>query len=325
MDVYASGADAVAVRYALKRAAEEQWSGVVIDVKVAFLNAPLIDEDDGEDPAVVILRPPPLLVKLGFAKPGEHYCADKAIYGLRQSAKRWGDHRDRRLLTMRTASGYIFRPSEAEPNLWRILLVKDNAMSLEEQEIGRQLFGPILIYVDDMLILSVELIVREVIATLQKEWDTPQPEWIEKTSIRFLGMEISLHAGNYLANQKNHIVTDKLDGIDGTGQRATAPVVRDMNPPKEEDIRPELRGAQKAIGQGELLRLSTTRPDIAFVVSKCSQQILAAPRWVMTTSSVVWEYLRGTADFSRRGMNWEEVQQDWRPTRTSPTPMGQCM
>ena len=149
MDVYASGADAVAVRYALKRAAEEQWSGVVIDVKAAFLNAPLVDEDDGEDPAAVavILRPP-LLVKLGFAKPGEHYGADKPIYELRQSPKRWGDHRDRRLLTMRTASGYIFRPSEAERG------------SLEEQEIGGQLFGLILIYVDDMLILSVELIVR---------------------------------------------------------------------------------------------------------------------------------------------------------------------
>ena len=79
-DLYASGADAVAVRYGLKRAAEEGWAGVVIDVKVAFLNAPLVDDLAGEEgPAAVILRPPPLLVHLGFARPGEHYRAERAI------------------------------------------------------------------------------------------------------------------------------------------------------------------------------------------------------------------------------------------------------
>lgn len=211
---------------------------------------------------------------------------------------------------MRTASGYIFRPSEAEPNLWHILLVKESATSQEEQEVGGTLFGLILIYVDDMLILSIELIVTEVIATLQQEWDTSKPEWIGKTSVRFLGMEISLHDGNYMANQKNYIV-DKLEGMEMTGQRTTAPVVKDMNPQKEENIHPEeVRSAQKAMG--ELLWLSTrTRPDISFIVAKCSQQILAAPRWVVTTSSVVWEYLRGTAAqglwfIKEKGMSWEE-------------------
>lgn len=48
---------------------------------------------------------------------------------------------------------------------------------------------------------------------LQKEWNTSRPEWIEKTSVRFLGMEISLHDENYMANQKNYIA-DKLDGMD---------------------------------------------------------------------------------------------------------------
>ena len=81
MDVYASGADAVTVRYALKRAAEEQWSGVVIDIKVAFLNAPLIDDDDGEDPAAVILRPPPLPVKLGFGSLGNTTVQTKRSMG----------------------------------------------------------------------------------------------------------------------------------------------------------------------------------------------------------------------------------------------------
>ena len=64
-DTYAAGADAVSVRYALKRAAESSWSGVVIDVKTAFLNAPLYESEIVEE--AVVLKPPSLLLKLGFA------------------------------------------------------------------------------------------------------------------------------------------------------------------------------------------------------------------------------------------------------------------
>ena len=45
-DIYASGADALAVRYALKRAAEERWKGIILDITVAFLNALLADEEE---------------------------------------------------------------------------------------------------------------------------------------------------------------------------------------------------------------------------------------------------------------------------------------
>ena len=69
------------------------WKGLTADVKVAFLNAPLIDEEDRDDDGtMVVLKPPPLIVRLGYASPGQRYRADQAIYGLRQSPKRWGDH-----------------------------------------------------------------------------------------------------------------------------------------------------------------------------------------------------------------------------------------
>ena len=308
-DVYASGADAVAVRYGLKRAAEEGWTGVVIDVKVAFLNAPLVDEQgEEEDPAAVILRPPPLLVRLGFARPGEHYKAEKAIYGLRQSPKRWGDHRDRRLLTMRTVSGYVMRPSEAEPNLWRIIWMDVNSTDEEGQELLGPLKGFILIYVDDMLILSLRDVAEEVIRELQREWETSKPEWLGRTSVRFLGMEITLHEAGYLANQANYI-WDKA-GTEST-RKATAPVTKELNPQPEDQItKEEVKEAQRLVG--ELLWLSTrTRPDIAFIVSKCSQMILVAPRWVKATSEVVWDYLRCTAEqglwfLKETGENWEQ-------------------
>ena len=51
----AGGADTVAVRYVLKRGAEEGWTGCVIDIKAAFLNAPLQAEDGDK---VGVLKPP---------------------------------------------------------------------------------------------------------------------------------------------------------------------------------------------------------------------------------------------------------------------------
>ena len=72
------------------------------DIKVAFLKAPLKDDEDVDDDSMVVLKPPSLLVKLGYAKPGEHYQAVKAVYGLRQARRKWGRHRDKKLLAMKT-------------------------------------------------------------------------------------------------------------------------------------------------------------------------------------------------------------------------------
>ena len=74
-DLYAGGADTVAVRYVLKRGAEEGWTGCVIDIKAAFLNAPLQAEDGDK---VVVLKPPHLLVKLGYVKSDEYFLVEKA-------------------------------------------------------------------------------------------------------------------------------------------------------------------------------------------------------------------------------------------------------
>ena len=293
-DVFASGADALAVRFALKKGAEMGWKGLTVDVKVAFLNAPLIDEEDPEeDGTMVVLKPPSLIVRLGYAGPGEYYRADKAIYGLRQSPKRWGDHRDRKLVAMRTPSGYVLRPSDAEPNLWRIIWVRSDEELSYEDELTSELYGLIVVYVDDMLMMSTEEILREVLQTIQKEWATSPPEWLGSESVRFLGMEISEHPDGFLANQMNYIC-DKVDGM--TVRFAKTPTVKEMYPPPEDNVsESDVRQAQKDVG--ELLWLTTrTRPELSFVTSRMSQQILNAPRWVHDLSATVWGYLRDTAE-----------------------------
>lgn len=93
-DLFASGSDAVGVRVALKKAAISRWRGYTIDIKTAFLNAPLGQE--GEE-ALVILRPPQILVRLGYVKAWELWLAIMAMYGLRQSPKAWSVYRDHEL------------------------------------------------------------------------------------------------------------------------------------------------------------------------------------------------------------------------------------
>ena len=96
-DLFASGSDAVGLRVALKKGAMERWSGVSVDIKTAFLNAPLPGGEDGEggeDEIPVVIKPPPILVQLGYVQEGEWWMALKAMHGLRQSPKVWGDHRD---------------------------------------------------------------------------------------------------------------------------------------------------------------------------------------------------------------------------------------
>ena len=79
--VYASGADAITLRFALKHGAETGWTAIIRDIKVAFLNAPLNIEAD--DAPVVVLKPPRIFIKLGLLKEGEYFLAKKAVYGLR--------------------------------------------------------------------------------------------------------------------------------------------------------------------------------------------------------------------------------------------------
>ena len=74
-DVFASGSDAVGVRVALKKASMEDWCGASVDIKTAFLNAPLLGEKDadgegkkGQDGEGVDTIPPPLLIKLKYVK-----------------------------------------------------------------------------------------------------------------------------------------------------------------------------------------------------------------------------------------------------------------
>ena len=93
-DLYAGGSDSISMRLSLKRSMVEGWTGASVDIKTAFLNAPLPCEEDQEGAPIVLLKPPNILVKLGYVSSTSYWKALMAMYGLRQSPKTWSDHRD---------------------------------------------------------------------------------------------------------------------------------------------------------------------------------------------------------------------------------------
>ena len=89
-DLYAAGADATTLRAILAYAAGKPWVAGTTDIRQASVLAPW----KGEPVAVM---PPKIAIDMGLCEPDEVWFVDKALYGLRESPKLWGDFRDAEL------------------------------------------------------------------------------------------------------------------------------------------------------------------------------------------------------------------------------------
>ena len=164
--LYAGGADTTCLRTSLPLAASRGWQAASLDIKTAFLNAPLrtlqessrkknlaledahgrLQEDQEEDGGghegqegvtteeqqeedltkrkrLALMLPPKILVRLGLVKEGEMWLVEKALYGLRESPKLWGDYRDIEISQMSFQANsvtYEYQQSFAEENLWLV-------------------------------------------------------------------------------------------------------------------------------------------------------------------------------------------------------------
>ena len=312
-DLYASGSDSIAMRLSLKKAMIEGWTGASMDIKTAFLNAPLNEEEDGKENSAVILKPPGILVKLGYVGPTSYWKALMAMYGLRQSPKTWGDHRDDCLRTMTWEVGedkFYFEPMISEPNLWRIM--KKEQITQDTQK------GLMLVYVDDLLVLSKEEIVQSVIEVISKKWEISTPEWLASDrSTKFLGVEIWEMEEGIFVNQEKYLAdVMRRNGQEG-GLVSGIPITKDQVQRLEEEdgekTLEEVRLAQKATGEF-MWMVTRSRPDLSFVLSKMSQATLKSPKEVLKVSEQIWKYLRKTRKeglwFRRGGDDKLEVYTD---------------
>ena len=296
-ELYAGTGDAVTVRYLLKRAVEEDWEGMTVDVKAAFLNTPW---DDSE----VLVRPPGILVRMKLVEEGTLWRPTKALYGFRKSPRLWGHHRDGILRSKEIVQGgstYVLRQLVADPNLWKLEEKEEEGERLEVQ--GRRLHGLIMVYVDDILAVAKKELLEKVIEAIQEEWETSQPLFVSSTPVRFLGMEIVKEENEQTkqvewgATQENYVrelLKKNYGGEEERWPKKKTPMTREAPMEVEEDVKvEEIRLAQKAMG--EVLWLVTrTRPDLMFTVAKLSSYVLKNPRWVVESVQQLHGYLAAT-------------------------------
>ena len=202
-ELYAGGAGAIALRLALALAAQRSWVGESLDIRTAFLNAPMeVSRDEEKIQKRALLKPPALLQELGLIKRGEMW---EAWLSTGTARELWGHFRDEEMMKMEAVCGaekVRMVQMLTEPNLWRIV---------EGEGSKEVLKGVVVVYVDDMLFLGEGLYVDLMIEEVRRKWETSVPEQLgEETGVRFLGAELwRTKNGSIQATQSSYI-TDLL-------------------------------------------------------------------------------------------------------------------
>ena len=213
----------------------------------------------------------------------------KALYGLPTSPRDWGRYRDAEFTKFRLRWGedeYHLVQTLSDDALW--LARKATKTGYGNTE------GILVVYVDDLAFLAPKGLGEAFVAAVQERWKTSTPEWFSERPLTFCGMELSQHGHGYRMSQSAYV--RELLGRYGIEESSSTPITRWTEP--EVGSTPsadEIKEAQAITGA--LLWLSTrTRPDLAYVVSRCGQQATKCPGLSVSLGKQALAYLRTTID-----------------------------
>ena len=290
-NVYASGTSADTLRISVAYAVLRAWTAGGTDISNAFTLTPMPGE------LLYGVSAPSVVVLAGAAQPGETWKIERVLYGLREAPRLWSLFRNDRLQSARIpyeGRWLLLQGLDTDENLWKVCF-EDNP---------EETAGLMLIYVDDILVLSVPGIIRTFYKWLTAEWKCSALEMLEDGSLRFLGVELRQHGGGIHMSQAGY-VRDLLrqHGVtERPGDPLTVPCSREWLQEEEsedEGKQPEeatIRMAQKVTG--EALWLSTrSRPELAHSVACMAGKALKWPTRTLEISKRVMQYLAKTVDY----------------------------
>ena len=307
-DLFASGAGAESIRMMVRKCAmEPSWHLVSVDVKTAFLQAPLMDMQKDGKAKVTVVRVPSILREAGVTT-AKYWKVKKALYGLSSAPRSWSNHRDRVMkdLCIEHSSSILRLQKMAEDaNLWHVIRYSCEGKRFEkkasepERQSGEHV-GVVALYVDDILVSSTRDIAQSVVRGLESQWELSAPDWLsrEGDSLKFAGFELEKTAYGIRLHQESY-TRDLLDQYQETitgVERTPAVKMSDCEGPKDHTEQLDLtRKAQSMIGQ--LLWLSgRTRPDISYAVNYAAQRIVPSPREAVSRAEHLIKYLRHAPD-----------------------------
>ena len=290
-DIFAAGLDSLALRAQLAVASWRRWPGATVDIKTAFLTAPLQAKRSRR---VVVLRPPRILVTAGIVPEGSLYLIEKALYGLAESPQDWGAERDRKLRSLRWNDPQNkicgLQQAKSDHSIW---LVRE----LNEGQFVGMSKGLLGVYVDDLLLTAEEGLLSGLLEAITGLWKCSSPQTLDEEVV-FCGLQIKLESSCYLLGQSKYIQELQQRHADIRASR-TLPSFRDEELSEETPSLSEVREAQKYLGELQWLSCRS-RPDISFSVSRASRLVAKNPRYAIKVARQILAYLFGSVDLRLR-------------------------
>ena len=313
-ETFSTGADAITFRIMVWVCARHQWVACTLDIKTAFLNAMF---ESKENEGVIVIKPPSIFVEKKYMEKDTYFQPLKAVYGFRRSPRLWTNHRDVTLRDFRIPvlegkKKLVLRliPLESEPNLWKVIEDTEEDEEREATISNGRVRGLMMSYVDDLFICGPLHVVEALKKKIEETWTTSPPEWVERSPVRFLGMEVrkterkeGQQAEPWLITQESYL-SEMLKKEEDLKERKI-PISReqacmeeDKEPPTAEDV----RKCQKEVG--ELLWVVTrTRPDAMFSVARMGANMTKATGSVMGAAKQLKGYLLRT---KKEGLEYED-------------------
>ena len=268
-ETFAPTARMSSVRMLLQRAVQSDMVIHQMDVKTAYLNAPI-------DCEIYIEQPEGFETK---AQNGEKLVCKlkKSLYGLKQSGRNWNNLLHNYLIDEN------FIQSLADPCLYV------RKIDVEQHVI-------IIVWVDDIIIAASDLTslekVKESLKDRFKMTDLGKLKW-------FLGTEFQCTDSSIKMNQTRYIqkVLSKFKMTDCKPK--PTPCVLGLGKLTEEES-PELVDPRlyRAIVGSLIYVMTGTRPDLCYIVTKLSQKMSKPNQADLSTAKHVLRYLKGTLESS---------------------------
>lgn len=260
-ETFSPTASLTSVRVLLQKAAQEDLLLHQMDVKTAYLHAPIDYEIYIEQPEGYEERGEGLVCKL-----------EKSLYGLKQSGRNW----NKILHDCLTEDDFAQNPA-------------DHCVYAKETEGGKVI---IIIWVDDLIIAaSNDKIMKKV-----KEMLSAKFKMKDLGSLKhFLGIDFKQSDGCVKMSQEKYVnkILERFN-MQNCKPRET-PCDQKLDYTENAVKMDDVRMYREAVGS--LIYLTTcTRPDLSFVVSKLSQYFAEPTEEQWVTVKHVLRYLRGTIE-----------------------------
>ena len=265
-ETFSPTAKMTSVRLLIQLAIENDMTIDQMDVKSAYLNAP-IDKELFVEQAKGFEK---------FDKNGQKlvYKLNKSLYGLKQSGRNWNQTLNNYLITLG------FHQSQNDPCIY--IKTLDNGMVI------------LLTFVDDMLLVSNNEIEKNKIKTnLKERFRMKDLGDISK----FLGIDFSVTGNSISMSQCKYI--EKLLTVFGMEncKPKNTPSEMDVNKQNNKSLDESQHKIYRQIVGGLIYIMCSTRPDLAFIVTILSQHMSNPSEGDLVMAKHVLRYLKGTKDW----------------------------